>query len=100
MWQQQFANLPAFCAAPPAASPRTWPLLCGDRRGTPQGFSARPNQACSPPQPAPRLSYLVLFALRRTLSQGWGRAWGVGWANGLPSGGGGSLSYPSNPGSV
>lgn len=49
MWQQQFANLPAFCAAPrPAAAPCTWPLLRSNHSGAPQGLGAPPQPGLLP----------------------------------------------------
>lgn len=49
-----------LCCSPGRLSLHVGPAL-GDRRGTPLGLSAPPNQACSPP-PAALLSYLVPFA--------------------------------------
>lgn len=94
MWQQQFANLPAFCAASPAASPCTWPLLCSDHRDTPQVLSAppKPGLLLRPwPAPAgghcgqaPRTPTWVQSAVRRTVS--WGCGGGVGRGSSLSSG--------------
>lgn len=98
MWQQQFANLPAFCAAPQPPLPARGPCSAATAEAS-CGLRCPPRQACSSPPPAPALLPGAPCPAEIAVP-GLGRGVGaVGWANRLPRGEG-SLWYPSNPGSV
>lgn len=66
---------PRLLCSSPAAAPCTWPLLCGDRSGAPQGLSAPPTPGPLPrpwpaqraPRPGPgRAPTWLQFVLQRT----------------------------------